>query len=367
MEKEDPIPPVMLDLGEEEKEAVQEVMDSGQIAAGPRVKEFEELFSEYLGVKEAVAVNSGTASIHTALLASDVGKDDKVVVPGYSFIASVTPVLMCGAEPLFADIDRDTYCMDPEEVEKLARENDVEAVVPVHLYGHPADMESIEEIAEEFDLTVIEDSCQAHGAEYHGQRTGSLGDIGCFSFYATKNMTTGEGGMLVTDSEEKAEKARSIREHGREGDHYGRLGYNYLMTDIQASIGIEQLKKLEGLNESRRKNAEFLNRRSKEMEKEGLVVRPVEKEGVKHVYHQYALRILNGKEGVVEEIRKRGIGARKGYERPIYEEKAVDVETRCIECERASREVIWLPVFPGLTEGELKRISDTLKDILRSG
>ncbi len=354
-------------LGEEEKEAVQEVLESGYIAAGPKVEQFENEFSEYIGVKNGIAVSSGTASIHTALLALGIGEDDKVITSPYSFFASVSPVKAVGAEPVFADIDPDTFCIDVDRVEELAEEG-ADAIIPVHLYGHPADMDDINSIAKEYDLKVIEDACQAHGAEVNGKKVGGLGDAGCFSFYATKNMVTGEGGMITTDDEELAEKARLIRSHGRtERSEHVLLGHNFLMNDMEASLGLVQLKKLDGFNESRRNNAKILNEELQGLEEEGIVKRPLEKDGFKHVYHQYALRVDKEKRGkLVRGMQKAGIHVRKGYEKPIYKQPALALDNipERPETEKACEEVVWIPIHPLLDVSHMRRIAWGIKQLI---
>lgn len=354
-------------IGEEEKEAVLEVLESGQIAAGPKVDEFEEKFSDYIDVKNGVAVSSGTAAIHTALMACDIGVGDKVIVPSYSFFSSASPVIAVGAEPIFADIEPDTYCIDPEDVERYAEEG-ADAVIPVHLYGNPADMGKIDKIAEEHDLKVIEDACQAHGAELDSKKVGSLGDVGCFSFYATKNMVTGEGGMLTTDDDKIAEKARLLRAHGRSerGEHV-LIGHNFLMTDVEAAIGLVQLEKLDEFNNRRRDNAKILNEELEGLEEEEIVKRPMERDGYKHVYHQYALRVNEDRrDRLVNGMQKAGIHVRKGYERPIYDQKAIKLDEKpdCPETEKACREIVWIPSHPLLDVSHMRRAAWGIKQFL---
>ncbi len=348
------IPPALPNIGDEEKEAVMDVLSSGQLSMGPRVKEFEKNFAKYIGVKEAVAVSSGTAALHTALMAAGIGKGSKVMVPAYSFFATVSTVFAVGAEPVFADIDPESFCIAPGSME------DIQAVIPVHLYGNPADMEHINSTAAEHDVTVIEDACQAHGAEYQGKKTGALGHIGCFSFYATKNMVTGEGGMLTTDDSELAEKARLLRAHGMdERGVHTLIGHNFLMTDIEAAIGIEQLKKLDDMNDRRRYNANVLD--SVLAELEGTVKRPVEIQGGKHVYHQYALRVPSDiRDRIIGGMHRAGIGLRTGYTLPLYKQEAIDMELECLETEKACREVIWAPVFPQLEKSDMYHIAHSL-------
>lgn len=356
-------------IEEEEKRAVQEVLESGHIASGPMVDEFEERFADYIGVEEAVAVSSGTAALITSLESAGMGKGDEVILPSYSFFSTASSVIKTGADPVFVDIDPETYCMNTDDIEGIITD-DTEAILPVHLYGHPADMEQIDKIAEENDLIVIEDSCQAHGAEFDGTKTGAFGDFGCFSFYATKNITTAEGGMITTDRKDMAEKARLIREHGREDRCYHKLiGYNFLMNDLEAALGVEQLKRLDGFNEQRRKNASILDEELAPVEKNGIVKRPKEKEKARHVYHQYPLRIQESdRERVLSSMQKAGIGVRNGYGKPLPKQDAIeeilDDEVYCPETEKACEEVIWIPVHPKLDASHMRRISYGLKQFL---
>jgi len=349
-------------MGEEEKRAVVQVLESGMLASGPKVEKFEKMFAEYVGVKYAVATTSGTAALHLALLSLGIGKGDEVIVPSFSFIATANSVLFCNAKPVFCDVKPDSFNIDVDKIESLISDK-TKAIIPVHLYGQPADMKPILEIAEKHGLYVIGDAAQAHGAEYNGKKIGSFGDVECFSFYPTKNMTTGEGGMLTTDDEEIAEVARSLRNHGRErakgGYEHKRLGYNYRMTDIAAAIGIEQLKKLEKFNEARRKNARFFD---KELDGvEGIEV-PYVMENVKHVYHQYTLK-CNDREKIMEGLKRKDIGYGIYYPKPLHFYKHLnefshnDLKTS----ERLAKEVLSIPVHPNLSEKDLIRIVDAIK------
>lgn len=348
------IPPALPYIGDEEKEAVMEVLSSGQLAMGPRVKEFEANFAEYIGVEHAIAVSSGTAAIQTALSAAGIGKGSKVLIPAYSFFATASSVIATGAEIVFSDIDPDTYCMAPSSLE------DVDAVLPVHLYGQPADMDSILASCGD-DVVVIEDACQAHGAEYGDKKVGSLCTAGCFSFYATKNMVTGEGGMITTDDPDIARRARMLRSHGKdeEGRH-ALMGFNYLMTDIEAAIGIEQLKKLDTMNSTRRENASILNDELSELE--DVVKLPIESPGTKHVYHQYALRVPpDTRERIVNGMQRAGIGVRSGYNLPMYKQEALGIDIECMETEKACDEVVWVPVYPQLDRSDMYHIAHSLQ------
>src|SRR5512136_490826 len=247
-------------LGAEELAAVKEVLESGRLVQGPKVEAFEKAFASYLGRKHAIAVATGTAALQVALLAHGIGRGQEVIVPPLTFFASASTVLQAGAKPVFADVDRSSYNLDPAQL-PAAITRRTAAVMPVHLYGQTVDMAPVLEAAKDHDVLVIEDACQAHGAEYHGKKAGNLGDSACFSFYATKNMTTGEGGMVVTDRDDVAEKARLLRDHGQTSKYvHASLGYNLRMTEMAAAIGLVQLHKLECWVRKRRENAKALTK-----------------------------------------------------------------------------------------------------------
>ncbi|NVM28772.1 MAG: DegT/DnrJ/EryC1/StrS family aminotransferase [Candidatus Helarchaeota archaeon] len=278
------IPPMM---DEEEIEAVVKVLRSKRLTllSGKRVKKFEKVFAKYEGTKEAIAVNSGTAALHVALSCLGVGPGDEIIIPPYTFVATATAVLHQNAIPIFADIDPKTYCLNPEAIEEAITPK-TKGIMPVHLFGHPADMDPILEIAEKHDLFVIEDACQAHGAEYKGKKVGSIGAFGCFSFFESKNMMTGEGGIITTNDSELADAARMVRHHGEPGWYiYHRLGYNYRMTEVQAALGLVQLSKLDQMNQIRIDYANHYNEHLKDLD--GIQVPFVAKD-VKHVFHGYA-------------------------------------------------------------------------------
>ena len=279
-------------MGEEEKKAVMEVLDSGMIAQGPRVKAFEEAFASMCGVKHAVATTSGTTALHVALLAAGIGDGDEVITSPFTFIASANSVLYTGARPVFIDIDPVTYNLNPELIESAISPR-TKAILPIHLFGLSCDMDPIMEIAKKHGFAVIEDACQSHGALYKGKRVGSFG-TGAFSFYPTKNMTSAEGGMITTDDDVIDEKCRVIRQHGMRRRYYhDEIGYNFRMTDIHAAIGLEQLKKLESKNEQRRLNANFLSAHLMG------VGTPSIPDGCDHVFHQYTVRVQGGKRDAV--------------------------------------------------------------------
>jgi perosamine synthetase len=350
-------------IGEEEKRAVLEVLSSGMLTQGLKVEEFETSFARYIGTKYAIATSSGTTALHTALLATGIKNEDEVITTPFSFIASANSILYCGAKPVFADIDPKTFNINPEEVkEKISRKT--KAILAVHLYGQPCAMDALREICQDHGLLLIEDACQAHGAEYGRKKVGSFGDCAAFSFYPTKNMTTGEGGMITTDSREIAEKARMIRGHGSKiRYHHETLGYNYRMTDIAAAIGIEQLKKLDGMNEKRIKNANLLT--------EGLgkidgLVPPHVSPRARHVFHQYTIRVSNRDE-LSKKLIKKGVETGIYYPIPIHRQKLYERlydADELLEAEKASREVLSLPVHPAVSEENIRFIISSFKESL---
>ncbi|MFX0069515.1 MAG: DegT/DnrJ/EryC1/StrS family aminotransferase [Candidatus Hermodarchaeota archaeon] len=250
-----------MDISEEEKKAVMKVMESQLLSslAGKEVENFENEFAEYIGVKHAIAVNSGTAALHISIASLDIGPGDEVIIPPFTFIATASSILQNNAIPIFADVDNKSYTLDPESVKKKITSN-TKAIIPVHLAGITADMDPLSDIAEENDLYIIEDACQSHGAKYNGKRVGSIGDLGTFSFYPSKNITTGEGGMVTTNNTKLARQCRLLRHHGEPYWYsYNRLGWNYRMTEIQGAIGRVQLKKLDAYIRIRNANAQYLS------------------------------------------------------------------------------------------------------------
>ncbi len=257
-----------MDISEEEKNAVMKVLNSKMLTllAGDVVKKFEKEFAEYIGVKHAIGVNSGTAALHIAIASLDIGPGDEVIVPPFTFIATASSILHNNAIPIFADIDNKSYTLDPESVKKKITEK-TKAIIPVHLAGITADMGQLLDIAKENNLYIIEDACQSHGAKYNGKKVGSIGDFGAFSFYPSKNMTTGEGGMITTNNNKLARQCRLIRHHGEPYWYvYNRLGWNYRMTEIQGAIGRVQLKKLDKYVKIRKENAFYLSKAIEDVE-----------------------------------------------------------------------------------------------------
>ena len=350
-------------IGKEEKEAVLEVLDSGIIAQGPRVEEFEKEFADFIDAGYAVAVNSGTEALHMALLAMGIKEGDEVITTPFTFIATSNSVLYVGAKPVFADIDPETFNISPESVQgKISKRT--RAILPVHLYGHPCDMDALDEIAEDHNLLVLEDACQAHGAEYKGKKVGGLGDAGVFSFYPTKNMTTSEGGMLTTDSKEIAEKAKILRNHGQTARYQHEfLGFNSRMTDIGAAIGLAQLKKLNEFNNKRIKNAGYLTKNLKDIEG---ITTPCVSGDVKHVYHQYTIKVEGNRDTIAGKLQEKGVGTGVYYPLPTHKQplyKRLGYADKLPVAEDMAKKVLSLPVHPQVTKENLDYMIGVLKGI----
>ena len=348
------------ELTKDEFDRVQSVLESGMLADGPEVRAFEDEFASYCDVDHAIATSNGTTALHAAMEGLGLGPGDTVITTPFSFIASANAIRLCGAEPVFADIDPQTYLLDPDSVrEVLAEREDIDAILAVHLYGLAAEMDELAAIAEENDLLLIEDAAQAHGAEYHGTRVGSLGDVACFSFYPTKNMTTGEGGMITTDRDEVAERAKRFVNHGRTDDYqHAEVGHNFRMTSIAAAIGRGQLERLPNLTESRRQNAEMLSEKLLKIP----VQVPHEPKNRKHVYHQYTIR-TEDRDELKEYLSDAGVGAGIYYPKCIHRQQAyADIETRSPKGESAAAEVLSLPVHPNVTESDINIITKAVRD-----
>ena len=349
-------------IGDEEIENVVEVLKSGMIAQGPKVEEFEERFAEWVGAEYGIAVNSGTAALHVALLSCGIGKGDEVITTPFTFIATGNSILYTGAKPVFADIDLKTYTINPESIEGLITEN-TKAILPVQLYGQSANMDRINEIAEKYGLTVIEDAAQAHGATCNGENVGNIGDMACFSFYPTKNMTTSEGGIITTNDEDLADNARMFRAHGASiRYHHGEIGYNFRMTDISAAIGLAQLDKIDEFNDKRIENAAYLNEGLKNVDG---IITPYCAYGSKHVYHQYTIRVEKGnRDDWVDIINDCGVGTGIHYPIPLYNQpiyKSLGLTGHCPNAELAADNVISLPVHPSLTKEDLDLVIEAVK------
>jgi len=358
------IPIAAPQIGEEEKQAVIAVLESGQLAQGPVVEAFEREFAAWCGVGHAVAVSSGTAALHLLMLAHGVKEGDEVITSPFTFVASANAALFVGARPVFVDIEPETYCLDPAKVEAAITPR-TKAIMPVDLYGHPAQIPELLEVARRRGITLIEDACQAHGAAIGGQKAGALGASATFSFYPTKNMTTAEGGMVTTDDAGIAEKVGVLRQHGAAHRyHHDVLGYNFRMTDIAAAIGRAQLAKLDRWNERRRRNASILD--------EGLagtpgVVTPKERAGYRHAYHQYTVMIEGDRDGFRDRIGELGVGSAIHYELPVHRQPLYAglgySNVSMPIAERAAAHVLSLPVHPALSDEDLDRIVEAVRKV----
>ncbi len=354
-------------VGEAEVQAVREVLLSGQYVSGSRVEAFEQAFADYIGTKYAIAVSNGTSALFIALETMGVGPGDEVIVPPLTFFATISSVLYRGAVPVFADIDPDDLCLSPKSVkEKISSRT--KAVLPVHLFGAAAKMDPLIRIAREKNIPILEDCAQAHGSEYKNRRVGSMGRAGAFSFFATKHMTTGEGGMITTDDPDIALQAKIIRNHGMSGrDGHIRLGFNNRMTEIQAALGRVQLGKLDELNRKRIENSEYILNRLKNLPWVNI---PVPRSDVKHTYFWCPLMIKKEDTRTIDKLKdyltENNIGFRHRYQEPLYRQPVfneIGLDFSMVHLpvvEQTAGQVIGLPNHAGLTRSELDRIVDVV-------
>jgi dTDP-4-amino-4,6-dideoxygalactose transaminase len=349
-------------IGDEERAAVDAVLASGGLAQGPQVAAFESEFAAVVGGRECVAVNSGTSALHLALVALGIGGGDEVIVPSFTFAATANAVALAGATPVFVDIEAESFCMDPAAAAAAVTAR-TRAIMPVHLYGHPAAMDRLVPLAADRDLLVIEDAAQAHAASLHGTPVGAFGDAACFSFYPTKNMTSGEGGMVSTASAQTARMVRLLRNQGMEQRYRNEVvGFNTRMTDIHAAIGRVQLAKLAGWTAQRQANAAFLSEHLK-----GVVV-PTVAPGAVHVYHQYTIRVPDhDQDEFVAALAARGVGSGVYYPTPVHALPSFGLELYLPHTSRAAREVISLPVHPALSQGDLETIVAAVNAVAKAG
>jgi len=372
-------------LGDEEKRAVLEVLESGKLAQGEKVAAFEKAFAQFIGVKHAIATSNGTTALHAAILAYGIGKNDEVITTPFSFIATANAIVMAGATPVFVDIEKNSFNIDPELIESAITPK-TKAILPVHLFGRPANMEKIMAIAMKHNLVVIEDACQAHGAEFVvsngdsqktnilkscSQKVGSFG-TGCFSFYPTKNMTTGEGGIITTNDDEVAAKLRRIISHGSEKRyHHLHLGYNYRMTDISAAIGLEQLKKLPAFNQKRIEHAKYLNQKFQQNGLHQQIIVPELVDG--HVFHQYTIRVPKQnqltRDLLLQQLTTKEIGTNVFYPIPIHKQQAYPHLNYLSfsHAEKAAEEVLSLPIHPSLTKEDLNKVVEAVTLAFKDG
>jgi perosamine synthetase len=342
------------DIGEEEIAAVSEVLRSGMLAGGKRVAELEERFAAFIGTKHAIAVSNGTVAEMCVFAGLGLGPGDEVITVGHTFNATVSAILYTGATPVFIDIERDTYVMDAKRIEAAITPR-TRAICPVHLFGLPADMDMIVSIADRHGLAVVEDACQAHGAEFRGRKVGSFGH-GTFSLYGTKNMTTGEGGLITTDDDRLADWIRLYRNQGmRERYHHEILGYNFRLTDLQAAIGLCQLDKLERNTDRRRAIAAEYDSAFAELP----IRTPVTPPGRTHVFHQYTIDVGPWRDAVVADLTAAGIGTGIYYPIPVHRqayvlERGIHVDLPVTDA--AAERSLSLPMYPGLTDTDQARV-----------
>jgi len=354
------IPIAKPSMGEEEKKAAMEVLNSGMLSGGEKTLEFENKFAEFTHIKYAVSCNSGTSALHLSLLALGISKGDEIIVPSFSFIATANVVLMCNAKPIFCDVNPNTFNINPEKIKSLITK-DTKAIIPVHLFGQPVDVKAIQEIAYDNDLYVVGDACQSHGGVYNDKMVGSLFDLECFSFYPTKNMTTIEGGMVTTNHKEYYTLMKSIRDHGREkvGTRYEhiQMGYNYRMNDLSAAIGIEQLKKLPNNIHLRKHNASYLNSNLY-----GYVEIPYTHKLVSHSYNQYTIK-TDFRKKIIKEFRKKNIGYGIYYSKPLHHHPHLSRYTHMNlkVSEEICEQVLSLPVHPFVKQKDLDKIIGIIK------
>ena len=347
-----------------EQRRVRSVLESGHLAAGSEVAAFEAAFAEYCGTDHAVATSNGTTALHAALAALDIGEGDRVLTTPLSFVATANAIRLVGATPVFADVDARTFNLDPDAAQRQidSLDGDIDAIMPVHLYGLPAAMDRFRELAERYDATLIEDAAQAHGATYRGEPVGSLGDAGCFSFYPTKNMTTGEGGIVVTDRDDVARRLRAFINHGRDPDDgsvHQFVGHNFRMTDLAAAIGRAQLDRLPEFVAARREHARILS--------DGIdtdsVSTPIEAAYTRHSYHQYTIRTPD-RDALADALERAGIDSGVYYPTPIHEQPAYDdVDDQYPVAEELTDEVLSLPVHPSLDTETVEAVATAVNTI----
>jgi perosamine synthetase len=357
------IPPAKPLIGEEERAAVDRVMRSGMLAQGPEVAAFEQEFAEHFRLGRAcVAVNSGTSGLHLGLLSAGVKAGDEVIVPSFTFAATANSVALTGATPVFADIEADSFCLDPASVEAAITDKTV-GIMPVHLYGHPASMPALQAVADRHELQIFEDAAQAHGASLGGTQVGAFGAFAMFSLYPTKNMTSGEGGMVSVATPEIERLMRLYRNQGMQRPYeHEVVGFNNRMTDIHAAIGRVQLKKVGAWTRQRQDNAAYMSSHL-----EG-VTRPPVADGAVHVYHQYTIRVPEDRDGFARALREEyNIGSGMFYPIPIHQLAPFNVDVDLPATAQAAKACLSLPVHPSLSDEDLDRIVTAVNDLAKAG
>ena len=340
--------------------AISRVLDSGWFVLGNEVMQFEQAFSEYVATKYAVGVNSGSDALFLALKALGIRRTDEVITVSHTVVSTADAIVRCGAKPVFVDIAPDTYCIDVARIEERITER-TKAILPVHIYGHPAELDRITKLAKQYDLFVVEDACQAHGAEYKGKKVGSFGDAGCFSFYPTKNLGSyGDGGMVVTDNKDLAKKVELLRNYGQSRKYYhDEVAVNSRLDELQAAVLGVKLSHLNEWNERRRRLAglyvELLDGTN--------VTLPVEKGYAKHVYHLFVVRLPH-RDVCQRSLQKAGIQTQIHYPIPVHKQKAyawVANATKLEETEVACDQILSLPLYPCLTRDEVAEVAGVMK------
>lgn len=359
------------DIGSQERELVNRVLDSNVLSIGPMVEQFERMVAGYLGVKEAVAVSSGTGGLHLAVRALGIGRGDEVITTPFSFVASSNCILYEGARPVFADIELETMNIDPDRVE-AGITGKTRAVLPVHVFGHPADMDTLNDIAHRHGLAVIEDACEAIGAAYNGKKAGCMGDAGVFAFYPNKQITTGEGGIIATNNHDLAGLCRSLRNQGRSDTdlwlHHNRLGYNYRLDELSAALGVAQMKRIEQILARREDVARYYNTRLGRMQG---VVTPQVRAGVKMSWFVYVVRLEQGinRDRVMHYLRENDVDCRPYFKpihlQPYYRERFGYREGSFPNTERVALSTLALPFFNRITEQQIDYVGEVLAEALR--
>lgn len=358
-------------IDDEERQEILKVLDEGILTSasnfgGKRVQDFERLLADFLHVKHAIAVNSGTAALHASILAVGIKESDEILIPSFTFVATANSVACTGAKPVFVDIEKDTYTMDPLDLEnKITKKT--RAIIPVHLYGHPAKMDEIKEIANKHSIIVIEDACQSLGSTYDGKQTGTLGQMGCFSMYASKVLTSGEGGAITTGSDEFAEKLRMIRNHGMVNGYDTRIiGFNMRLPEISAAIAKTQMKKIQSMLDKRASNARKLGQLLSNKIKDKNIVLPQENQRTKYNWYLYTVALNDSRDKVKKFLNNSGIGATIYYDPPVHQtpfySKFYNGELEITEW--ASKSVLSLPVHPSITEKDLDFMANKVEEAI---
>ena len=346
-------------IEKDEIDAVIEVLKSGNLAQGKNVEEFEKEFSSYTKSTFSIATSSGTSALQIGIESLAIPKASDIITTPFTFIATANSIVYNGHKPVFADINPDTFNIDSTSIEEKIT-NSTKAILVVHLFGQPCEMDKIKKICKERSLILIEDCAQSIGAEYKGKKTGTIGDLGIFSFYATKNITTGEGGMITTNIEKANNLCRIIRNQGQDGQYnHVRIGFNERMTEVEAAIGRVQLKKLDSLNKKREENAGIL---TKNLENIEWLQTPAVIKNVKHSWHQYTIKVKENRDKFLKYLNDSGVGARIYYPKPINMQPYYRGPVKCPISERVAQEVISLPIQPGLQKEDLDKIIKTIKN-----